>query len=226
MLAVRHASGKEFAMRNVRLFYKKLGNMKFVSHLDMNRFIIKVIRMSKIPVWYSEGFNPHPYITFALPLSLGFESDYDIIDFRLNDDDYKNEEVIKSLSPLLPEGIELITCSDPLMKTSEISFADFLIDFGCDISGLKSSFEAFLSADAIMAEKKSKKGIKTVNLKEFLKGYEIGDTAITLTLAAGGSNNLNPKLLLDTFEIETSKKLPAYSVMRQKLYNSDMDLFK
>ena len=226
MLEVRHASGKEFAMRNVRLFYKKLGNMKFVSHLDMNRFIIKVIRMSKIPVWYSEGFNPHPYITFALPLSLGFESDYDIIDFRLNDDDYKNEEVIKSLSPLLPEGIELITCSDPLMKTSEISFADFLIDFGCDISGLKSSFEAFLSADAIMAEKKSKKGIKTVNLKEFLKGYEIGDTAITLTLAAGGSNNLNPKLLLDTFEIETSKKLPAYSVMRQKLYNSDMDLFK
>ena len=200
--------------------------MKFVSHLDMNRFIIKVIRMSKIPVWYSEGFNPHPYITFALPLSLGFESDYDIIDFRLNDDDYKNEEVIKSLSPLLPEGIELITCSDPLMKTSEISFADFLIDFGCDISGLKSSFEAFLSADAIMAEKKSKKGIKTVNLKEFLKGYEIGDTAITLTLAAGGSNNLNPKLLLDTFEIETSQKLPAYSVMRQKLYNSDMDLFK
>ena len=200
--------------------------MKFVSHLDMNRFIIKVIRMSKIPVWYSEGFNPHPYITFALPLSLGFESDYDIIDLRLNDDDYKNEEVIKSLSPLLPEGIELITCSDPLMKTSEISFADFLIDFGCDISGLKSSFEAFLSADAIMAEKKSKKGIKTVNLKEFLKGYEIGDTAITLTLAAGGSNNLNPKLLLDTFEIETSQKLPAYSVMRQKLYNSDMDLFK
>ena len=75
MLAVRHASGKEFAMRNVRLFYKKLGNMKFVSHLDMSRFIIKVIRMSKIPVWYSEGFNPHPYITFALPLSLGFESD-------------------------------------------------------------------------------------------------------------------------------------------------------
>ena len=226
MLAVRHASGKEFAMRNVRLFYKKLGNMKFVSHLDMNRFIIKVIRMSKIPVWYSEGFNPHPYITFALPLSLGFESDYDIIDFRLKDDDYKNEEVIKSLSPLLPEGIELLDCLDPLMKTSEISFADFLIDFGCDISGLKSSFEAFLSADAIMAEKKSKKGIKTVNLKEFLKGYEIGDTAITLTLAAGGSNNLNPKLLLDTFEIETSQKLPAYSVMRQKLYNSDMDLFK
>ena len=226
MLAVRHASGKEFAMRNVRLFYKKLGNMKFVSHLDMNRFIIQVIRMSKIPVWYSEGFNPHPYITFALPLSLGFESDYDIIDFRLNDDDYKNEEVIKSLSPLLPEGIELLACLDPLMKTSEISFADFLIDFGCDISGLKSSFEAFLSADAIMAEKKSKKGIKTVNLKEFLKGYEIGDTAITLTLAAGGSNNLNPKLLLDTFEIETSQKLPAYSVMRQKLYNSDMDLFK
>lgn len=226
MPAVLRASGKEFAMRNVRLFYKKLGKMKFVSHLDMNRFIIKIIRMSKIPVWYSEGFNPHPYITFALPLSLGFESDYDIIDFRLDDDDFKNEEVIKSLSPLLPEGIELVFCSDPIMKTSEIAYADFLVDFGSDISGLKASLENFLAEETIMAEKKSKKGIKTVNLKEYLKDYRVGDTSLLLTLAAGGSNNLNPKLLLDSFEKNSSESLPAYSVMRQKLYNSDMDLFK
>ena len=44
--------------------------MKFISHLDMQRFMIRMIRRSGIPVWYSEGFNPHPYITFALPLSL------------------------------------------------------------------------------------------------------------------------------------------------------------
>ena len=81
-------------MRSVRLFFKKYGNMKFVSHLDMNRFMIRMVRMSGIPVWYSEGFNPHPYITFALPLSLGFDSDWEIMDIRLDKDEFKNEDVL------------------------------------------------------------------------------------------------------------------------------------
>ncbi len=214
-------------MRSVRLFYKKTGNMKFVSHLDMNRFMIRMIRMSKIPVWYSEGFNPHPYITFALPLSLGFESEYDILDFRLDDDAFSNENVVKSLSPLMPDGIEIISCEEPIMKTKDISFADFYIDFSQDISEYEGSLDAFLSADVIEAEKKTKKGgTKTINLKEYLKGWCFEDKSIKFTLAAGGSNNLNPKLLLDTFCKANATDLPPYSVRRGNIYNSEMVLFK
>ena len=57
-------------MRNVRVFFTKHGRMKFASHLDMNRLMTRLIRLSNIPIWYTEGFNQHPYITFALPLSL------------------------------------------------------------------------------------------------------------------------------------------------------------
>ena len=73
-------------MKSVRIFYTKLGRMKFVSHLDMNRLMIRVIRKSGIPVWYTEGFNPHPYYSFALALSLGFESSCEILDFNLNEE--------------------------------------------------------------------------------------------------------------------------------------------
>ena len=52
-------------MRTVRVFYKKLGRLKFISHLDMNRFMLRALRLSGLPVWYTEGFNPHPYATFA-----------------------------------------------------------------------------------------------------------------------------------------------------------------
>ncbi len=62
-------------MKNVRVFYSKKGRMKFISHLDMNRFMTRMILKSGLPVWYTEGFNPRPYLTFALPLSLGFESE-------------------------------------------------------------------------------------------------------------------------------------------------------
>ncbi|MBQ8303735.1 MAG: DUF2344 domain-containing protein, partial [Clostridia bacterium] len=61
-------------MKNVRLIYEKKDRMRFVSHLDMTRFMSRMIQKSKVPVWYTEGFNKHIYVTFALPLSLGFES--------------------------------------------------------------------------------------------------------------------------------------------------------
>ena len=214
-------------MRNVRVFFKKKGNMKFVSHLDMNRFMIRMVRMSGIPVWYSEGFNPHPYLTFALPLSLGFESEYDIMDFRVNDDEYPNSEIIKRLRELMPAGIELISCCDPIMKTGDIAYADFYIEFGDAFAQHIKNFEDFLSSERIETEKKTKKGgVKTVDIKEFIKSYSLSETGINITLAAGGSNNLNPKLLLDAFENKFQTSLPPYSVTRQNLYNSHMLLFK
>ena len=82
-------------MKNVRLFYSKTGRMKFVSHLDMTRFMSRLIAKSKIPVWYTEGFNQHIYMNFALPLSLGYEGLYEVMDFRLNDDSYPLEECLK-----------------------------------------------------------------------------------------------------------------------------------
>ncbi len=214
-------------MRSVRVFFKKTGNMKFISHLDMNRFMIRMVRMSKIPVWYSEGFNPHPYITFALPLSLGFESSYEIMDIRLDKDEYPNKSVFEALKKLMPEGIEIFDCKDPVMKAGEVAYADFEIDFGTQISEITPILETFLSSDAITAEKKTKKGgYKTIDLKGFIKNYEIGENTLSLTLVAGGSNNLNPKLLLDTFVSKSSVKLPPYTISRSMLYNDKMECFK
>ena len=71
-------------MRNVRIFYKKIGRMKFISHLDMTRFMSRLISKSKIPVWYTEGFNRHIYMNFAVPLSLGFEGLYEILETLTN----------------------------------------------------------------------------------------------------------------------------------------------
>ena len=65
-------------MKTVRVFFKKLGRMKFISHLDMTRFMSRLITKANIPVWYTEGFNQHLYMNFAVPLSLGFEGLYEV----------------------------------------------------------------------------------------------------------------------------------------------------
>ena len=213
-------------MRSVRVFFKKGGRTKYISHLDLNRFMLKIIRKSKIPVWYSEGFNPHPYITFALPLSLGFASEYEIMDIRLDDDSYPNEAVFDTFKNLLPEGFELIGCADPVMKAGEVCYADYRIDFESDESPIFDDVYAFLQSESIISTKKTKKGTtKEIELKDYIKDYSIGNDALYLTLAAGGSNNLNPKLVLDAFSLINNIQLPNYNVTRTMLYNENMEKF-
>ncbi len=212
-------------MKSVRVFYKKSGRMKFVSHLDMNRFMIRMVRMSGIPVWYSEGFNPHPYITFALPLSLGFNSSYEVMDIRLNDDGYPLESVYNNLKKLMPKGIDIFKVENPCMKAGEVAFAEFKVEFD-DISLYKDNIIKFLSSEKIDAEKKTKKGaVRIINLKEYIREFKIEDNSLILVLSAG-SNNLNPKLILDTFCSKMSSSLPAYSITRCMLYNVNMECFK
>lgn len=214
-------------MRSVRVFFKKEGRAKYISHLDLNRFMLKIIRKSKIPVWYSEGFNPHPYITFALPLSLGFESSYEIMDIRLDDDSYSNDSVFSALSGLLPVGFKLFKCADPIMKAGQVGFADYKIVFDSEDSSLVNELYSFLQSESIISSKKTKKGtVKEIELKDYIKDFSVNGTTLNLTLAAGGSNNLNPKLVLDEYASSKSVSLPYYSITRTMLYNENTEQFK
>ncbi len=214
-------------MRSVRVFLRKKGRTKYISHLDLNRFMLKIIRKSKIPVWFSEGFNPHPYITFALPLSLGFESDYEVMDIRLDDDSYSNDSVFNALSGLLPVGFELIECADPIMKAGQVCFADYKIVFDSEDSSVVNELYSFLQSDSIVSSKKTKKGtIKEIELKDYIKDFSVHGTTLNLTLAAGGSNNLNPKLVLDAYASFKCISLPYCNITRTMLYNENMEIFK
>lgn len=213
-------------MRDVRVFFKKTGRMKFISHLDLQRFMIRMIRRSGIPVWYSEGFNPHPYITFALPLSLGFESTYDVMDMRLDDDNFPLNETLRMLKTVMPEGIELIGIGEPWMKAGEIAFAKYEISFDSLDDDIKTKLNSFLALPEILTEKKNKKGKwNTIDLAPSIKSFEIMDKSIILVLASGSANNLNPKLLLEAFEKQCEVNLPFMSVVRTMIYNSNMEQF-
>ncbi len=212
-------------MRNVRIFYKKFGRMIFASHLDMYRLMSRLLRLAKVPVWYTEGFNQHPYLTFALPLSLGFKSDYEILDIKITDDDYTNSMLKDALMGVFPDGLEVFSVLEPVEKTGKIAFAEFDITFESADKELANSLMEFLSRDTIITEKKTKKGaMREIDLAPFVKRFNlsVGDNVVlNVVLSAGGENNINPTLLLNAFG-----ELPDYSVCRTMIYNSDMDVFK
>lgn len=214
-------------MKNVRIIYKKKSLLKFVSHLDMNRFMTRVLRRTNIPFWYTEGFNTHLYINFALPLSLGFESDYEVMDLKITDDNYSFEQAKKELERVMPEYIEVVSVSAPWMKNAEIAFAEFFIEF--ENADFVETLNAFLTREEILMDKKNKKGItKTVNLAEKIKCFSIavmdGKTVLKITLPAGSSENINPVLLLDAIKNENGC-LPDYDVIRHSILNGNLELF-
>lgn len=212
-------------MRNVRVFYKKTGRMKFSSHLDMYRLMSRLLRISNVPIWYTEGFNQHPYLTFALPLSLGFTSEYEILDIKIIDDEYSDDMLKNALISVFPEGLEVISVSAPEQKTGKIAFAEFKIVFENNDKVFANSLTQFLSSESIITKKKTKKGaFKDIDLAPFIKNFDItleDNVVLKITLAAGGEASVNPTLLLSAFG-----ELPEYSICRTMIYDSELNIFK
>lgn len=183
-------------MKDVRVFFRKTGDLKFISHLDMNRFFIRLLRKSGLNVWYTEGFNPHPYITFALPLSLGFESDCEAVDFKLLDDtDYS--VVFEKISEIVPKGIEVLKVVEPKYKSGKIAFAVYELTFENEKEF--ESFLGFLNAETVIVSKKTKSGaVKVSDIKGKFAYKANGNLSLLIKLPCG-NENINPQSIVNSF---------------------------
>lgn len=195
-------------MKNVRVFYRKFGPCKYISHLDTNRVMIRAIGKSRLNIWRTEGFNQHAYITFALPLSLGFASECESMDFRVLDDDEDLNAIPERLNACLPDGIRILRCAESVHKPAAIESAKYAVKLEAMNAGEISSKElserwnAFLSLPEIIVEKKTKKGMKNVDIKPYILAFtphEGEEAGFDLTLPAGSTLNINPNLLVGAF---------------------------
>lgn len=217
-------------LKIVRIWFKKIEECKYISHLDLNRCMMRAIKRAKVPLWYTEGFNPHPFITFASALSLGTTGLNESMDIKLLDEaNINKEETIESINKGLPKGIRIIDITDPIDKVSEIAFASFKIKIYCDKNNINNLINEFLGQDEILQQKKTKSGIKTINLKDYIKNINIENLEnmilIDIILPAGNSQNINPQLILKSFE-EYSQYKYHYDICRCNLLKADLNKFK
>ncbi|MEI6578929.1 MAG: TIGR03936 family radical SAM-associated protein, partial [Eubacteriales bacterium] len=165
-----HAEG----FHQLRIWFKKTGNAKYISHLDLNRCMLRAVRRAQIPLWYTEGFNPHPYITFALPMSLGHESEAEPMDIRI-EGEMGNDEIKARLTSVMPEGIEITEVCEAQGEAKEICYAEYEIQLGFDNLSEAESFavkaKELLSSGELKAEKLGKQGRQKVMKQVALKDY-------------------------------------------------------
>ena len=218
-------------MKNVRIWFKKDDECRYISHLDLNRCVLRALHKSKFPVWHTEGFNPHPFATFPLPLSLGFRGINECMDIRLVDE-ISDEKLIADFNACMPAGVRAFSVTEPIMKAGKIAYARFNIKISSDDMNSRKVYEELtklLSFDEIMIEKRTKSGIKTVDLKKSIKTYELKEmfdfAELDIVLSAGSTDNANPNLIITALEKQTEKSFYA-DITRIDLYNSDMELFR
>ncbi len=211
-------------MRCVRIWFKKMGMSRYVSHLDLMRAMTRTVRRAKLPLWYTEGYNPHPYMTFALPLSLGMESLCESMDVRI-EGDITNEGIFELLKGAMPPGIEITDVTNPVHDPKVIALGEFdiLFDTEADGEALSEAIKEMLSQDSLIVQKLGKKGrhkvLKDIDLMEHIKEYSVGvmgeRVKLSVTLPAGSTTNINPSLLAD--EIVKNNEGASYTLVRKQL---------
>ena len=195
--AERHALREVFALSKRRIKFTKLGMAKFISHLDLLRTFTRAVTRSGLPVRYSNGFNPHQIITFSLPLSVGVTSEAEYVDIDF-EETASNEEIRKKLGAALPPDMRVLKVSMPEISANDICAAEYIIEF-LDAGFSEEELKNFFNEERLPVIKKTKKGEKEVNLRDFIKMEKILEVTdsyakMMVVLSAGGSENLKPSV--------------------------------
>ncbi len=179
-------------MNDYYLRYKRGESIKYVSHLDFVRVFGRAFRRSELPIAYSEGFNPHPLLTFALPLSVGYTSECELMEFVL-EEELLEKEIKERLQKAMPYGIEIAEVSMGKTRMKKLDNALYIVK----AENLPDDLSAFLSLDSILIEKKTKSGIKEADIRGDIKNIALKDGYLEMLLSAGSRANLKPEVVVN-----------------------------
>lgn len=208
-------------MNNVRIFFSKTGRAIYISHLDLYRVFQRAVKRCKLPVWETQGFNPHIYITFALPLALGTEGICESLDTKLTED-ISFEEICERLNSALPRDIRVLSASEPVYKNTDIEKSEYEIRISTEWDKLTE----FFAQEKIITEKKTKKGISEVDLKPVIEIAEMKDGFISMRLPSGTQTNFNANLVFEAFEKQYGIEIDTLNVKRTVVYCQNGEIFR
>ena len=217
-------------MQRVRATFEKKGRAKYISHLDLNRCMLRTFRRSGLPIWYTEGFHSHPYYSFALALSLGFESSCEILDFNLNEElDF--DEIKDKLNAVMPEGMQIVKVADQKQKITAIAKAEYCFSLTTERADeLYDAIQELLSKSEILIEKKTKKGMKEVDIKPDMEVIACDKTDnsvdMVMRLPAGTQTNYNPTLFIEALKRTTDIGFDAEKIRRTGILCADNKVFE
>ena len=223
---------------NLRVKFRKVGSLQYISHLDLVRTMHKIIIRAGLPLWYTEGFNPKPKMVFAAPLSIGTESVAEYVDIRLNEK-MPETEALARLNKNLTDEMQAIEAYYPESKLTDLKWLSYTmkIKTGGASGELVEEIEKCLLSDSVTVEKKSKSGDGArVDIRPLIKSMSAvldGELIVlSCVLSADPSAFLNPEYVIKALREQCGILSDPcivneyYSIMREKAYKADMSEFR
>jgi len=216
----------------IRAKFFKVGSLQYISHLDLMRTITRILVRTGIPAWYSQGYNPRLKLTFALPLSIGTQSECEYFDIRLTEE-MPFDEVRRRLNEAMTEEMQVIEVYQSEKKFSEIAWSEY------EIRMVSPKFSAE-TADALqelyshplVITKRSKSGDKEVDIAPYMdiRAVDFADGGITIhaLLSADSADYLNPEYLIKAADEKLGIRFDDpfteyYTIMRKRVFFADKE---
>ena len=221
---------------NLRIKFKKVGMLQYVSHLDLVRTMSKIVVRAKLPLWYTEGFNPKPKMVFAAPLSIGTESYVEFMDLRLSER-IDPAIAVKSLNDNLTDELVVLDAYYPETKHTDLKWLGYTITLNVLDASEELAQKCFASfgAEQVLVKKKERIGGKEIDIKPLIKSLETkfsgGKIVVECVLSADASSFLNPeyvvKHLRESVGVLAAENImsESYTIVRHSAYRDDMSEF-
>ncbi|MEL4105990.1 TIGR03936 family radical SAM-associated protein [Oscillospiraceae bacterium WX1] len=206
-------------MARVRLLFEKMGRSKYLSHLDLMRTFQRVFIRAGVPLRHTEGFNPHPYLSFALPLSVGVESVTELLDAELG----CSEDLMAlpmRLNHQMPEGIRVLEAYEPATKFAALAWVavEGYLDYDAGIPAIEVLSSIFASKELVIT-KKTKKGMAEVNIIPAIGDISFEDTGdgrvLLRAVIAAQNPSLNPEHLITAIKTHCPDLTPDFAAFKR-----------
>ena len=208
----------------IRIKFTKSGTMIFIGHLDVMRYFQKAIRRADIDIAYSTGFSPHQIMSFASPLGVGLYSKGEYLDIEVNSTP-SSAKAVNMLNAVMVDGITVESYKLLPEKAenamASIAAADYYVTFrdGKNLIGddWQDKFLNFYNQDTIPMLKKTKKGERTVDLKQLIYDATPDGECMYLRVCADSGNNIKPVQIFEAFFASLGLTMPEFALLVTRL---------
>ena len=216
-----------------RALFEKTGSAVWMSHLDLMRLFQRAFKRAGLPLTHTQGFNPRPSVSIALPLSVGVESRCELLDFDLDGERVAVDEILSRLNGALVDGVRVLKVYDDFLKIKHLAFLDCAVtleyDNGVPEGALEQIRELF-SRDAIIVQKRGKNGTTDQDIAPMIRRLEVVGDGYTVTLTARvccQNPTLNPAQLTAAIEKYLPDLKPDFSkCTRLEVFDTNENVFR
>lgn len=214
----------------LRIRFRKYGAVRFIGHLDVMRFFQKTIRRAQIDVAYTAGFSPHQIMTFAAPLGVGLTSNGEYMDIEVNSI-RSCQDVLERLNEASVPGIEIVSVKMLPEGTgnamASVAAAAYTVRFreGREPrTEIAAVLPDFLARDQIVVTKKTKKGMRELDLKQGIFSLQYADGVFSMLVDASSRGNIKPGMVIEAILAQNGETLQenALLIVREDMYMAAM----